>query len=69
MCVWRAARPSSTASRIHAISASSSAWKGGTWPSAVGEARAKVDAAVKLSMGYKFDWGGEYKEYLHRGNR
>jgi len=32
--------------------------------SAVGEARQKVDAAVKLPMGYKFDWGGEYKEYL-----
>jgi cobalt-zinc-cadmium resistance protein CzcA len=32
--------------------------------SAVGEARAKVDAAVKLPIGYKFDWGGEYKEYL-----
>ncbi len=32
--------------------------------SAVGEARRKVDAAVKLPMGYKFDWGGEYKEYL-----
>ena len=24
----------------------------------------KVDAAVKLPIGYKFDWGGEYKEYL-----
>jgi Cu/Ag efflux pump CusA len=23
-----------------------------------------VDAAVKLPIGYKFDWGGEYKEYL-----
>src|SRR5271157_1491428 len=32
--------------------------------SAVGEARSKVDAAVKLPIGYKFDWGGEYKEYL-----
>ncbi len=32
--------------------------------SAVGEARKKVDAAVKLPMGYKFDWGGEYKDYL-----
>ncbi len=31
---------------------------------AVGEARRKVDAAVKLPIGYKFDWGGEYKEYL-----
>jgi cobalt-zinc-cadmium resistance protein CzcA len=31
---------------------------------AVGEARKKVDAAVKLPIGYKFDWGGEYKEYL-----
>ncbi len=32
--------------------------------SAVGEARKKVDDAVKLPIGYKFDWGGEYKEYL-----
>ena len=32
--------------------------------SAVGEARRKVDAAVNLPIGYKFDWGGEYKEYL-----
>ena len=32
--------------------------------SAVGEARRKVDAAVTLPIGYKFDWGGEYKEYL-----
>jgi len=32
--------------------------------SAVGEARKKVETAVKLPMGYKFDWGGEYKEYL-----
>ena len=32
--------------------------------SAVGEARRKVAAAVKLPIGYQFDWGGEYKEYL-----
>ena len=32
--------------------------------SAVGEARKKVDAAVKLPIGYRYDWGGEYKEYL-----
>ena len=32
--------------------------------SAVGEARQKVDAAVKLPIGYTFDWGGEYKDYL-----
>jgi cobalt-zinc-cadmium resistance protein CzcA len=32
--------------------------------SAVGEARRKVAAAVKLPIGYRFDWGGEYKEYL-----
>jgi cobalt-zinc-cadmium resistance protein CzcA len=32
--------------------------------SAVAEARRRVDAAVKLPIGYKFDWGGEYKEYL-----
>ncbi len=32
--------------------------------SAVGEARKKVDQAVKLPIGYTFDWGGEYKQYL-----
>jgi cobalt-zinc-cadmium resistance protein CzcA len=32
--------------------------------SAVGEARKKVDHIVKLPVGYRFDWGGEYKEYL-----
>jgi cobalt-zinc-cadmium resistance protein CzcA len=32
--------------------------------SAVGEARRKVAAAVKLPIGYRFDWGGEYQEYL-----
>ncbi len=32
--------------------------------SAVGEARKRVADAVKLPIGYKFDWGGEYKEYL-----
>jgi cobalt-zinc-cadmium resistance protein CzcA len=32
--------------------------------SAVGEARQKVAAAVRLPIGYRFDWGGEYKEYL-----
>jgi cobalt-zinc-cadmium resistance protein CzcA len=32
--------------------------------SAVGEARRKVDEAVKLPIDYRFDWGGEYKEYL-----
>ena len=31
---------------------------------AVGDARKRVDNAVKLPIGYKFDWGGEYKEYL-----
>ena len=31
---------------------------------AVGDARKRVEAAVKLPIGYKFDWGGEYKEYL-----
>jgi heavy metal efflux system protein len=31
---------------------------------AVGEARKKVDQAVKLPIGYKMEWGGEYKEYL-----
>ncbi|HLJ51603.1 MAG TPA: CusA/CzcA family heavy metal efflux RND transporter [Bryobacteraceae bacterium] len=32
--------------------------------SAVGEARSKVEAAVHLPIGYRFDWGGEYKDYL-----
>ena len=32
--------------------------------SAVGEARKRVDDAVKLPIGYRFDWGGEYKDYL-----
>ncbi len=32
--------------------------------SAVGEARRKVDAQVALPIGYFFDWGGEYKDYL-----
>jgi cobalt-zinc-cadmium resistance protein CzcA len=32
--------------------------------SAVGEARQKVAEAVKLPLGYRFDWGGEYKDYL-----
>ena len=32
--------------------------------SAVADARRKVDAAVPLPMGYTYDWGGEYKEYL-----
>ena len=32
--------------------------------SAVGEASKKVEQAVPLPIGYKFDWGGEYKEYL-----
>jgi len=31
---------------------------------AVGEARRNVAAAVKLPIGYRFDWGGEYKDYL-----
>ena len=32
--------------------------------SAVGEARQKVEEGVKLPIGYRYDWGGEYKEYL-----
>jgi cobalt-zinc-cadmium resistance protein CzcA len=32
--------------------------------SAVADAQKQVDAAVKLPIGYSFDWGGEYKEYL-----
>ncbi len=31
---------------------------------AVEEARRAVDQAVKLPVGYTFDWGGEYKDYL-----
>jgi cobalt-zinc-cadmium resistance protein CzcA len=31
---------------------------------AVGEAKQKVDQAVRLPIGYTFDWGGEYKDYL-----
>jgi cobalt-zinc-cadmium resistance protein CzcA len=31
---------------------------------AVGEARKKVEDAVKLPIGYRFEWGGEYKDYL-----
>jgi cobalt-zinc-cadmium resistance protein CzcA len=31
---------------------------------AVDEARRAVDQAVKLPVGYTFDWGGEYKDYL-----
>jgi heavy metal efflux system protein len=61
---WKAARPLFIANRIRASSVCSSAWKAATWRSAVGEARRKVAAAVKLPIGYKFDWGGEYKEYL-----
>ena len=32
--------------------------------SAVQEAQQKVTAAVRLPIGYTYDWGGEYKEYL-----
>jgi cobalt-zinc-cadmium resistance protein CzcA len=32
--------------------------------SAVGEARKKVEDAIKLPIGYRYDWGGEYKDYL-----
>ena len=31
---------------------------------AVGEAREKVAKAVQAPIGYRLDWGGEYKEYL-----
>jgi cobalt-zinc-cadmium resistance protein CzcA len=31
---------------------------------AVNDARTKVAAAVNLPLGYRFDWGGEYKDYL-----
>ena len=32
--------------------------------SAVADARQQVESAVRLPMGYTYDWGGEYKEYL-----
>ena len=32
--------------------------------SAVQEAKDKVSAAVRLPLGYTYDWGGEYEEYL-----
>jgi heavy metal efflux system protein len=32
--------------------------------SAVGEARRRVDQSVKLPIGYTFNWGGEYQDYL-----
>ena len=32
--------------------------------SAVGEARKTVESRVKLPLDYRFDWGGEYKDYL-----
>jgi cobalt-zinc-cadmium resistance protein CzcA len=32
--------------------------------SAVQEAKSKVSGAVPLPLGYTYDWGGEYKEYL-----
>ncbi len=31
---------------------------------AVEEARREVDRQMKLPLGYTFDWGGEYKDYL-----
>ena len=31
---------------------------------AVGEARRRVADEVKLPIGYRYDWGGEYKDYL-----
>ncbi|HEY3742279.1 MAG TPA: CusA/CzcA family heavy metal efflux RND transporter [Bryobacteraceae bacterium] len=31
---------------------------------AVGEAKRVVEKTVSLPIGYKFDWGGEYKDYL-----
>ena len=31
---------------------------------AVADARKRVDAAVPLPIGYTYDWGGEYKDYL-----
>ncbi len=32
--------------------------------SAVGEARRRVARSIKLPIGYTFEWGGEYKDYL-----
>jgi cobalt-zinc-cadmium resistance protein CzcA len=31
---------------------------------AIGQARSEVARAVRLPGGYRFDWGGEYKDYL-----
>lgn len=31
---------------------------------AVGEAKRKVEQTIRLPIGYTFDWGGEYKDYL-----
>jgi cobalt-zinc-cadmium resistance protein CzcA len=31
---------------------------------AVGEARRKIEREVPLPVGYRYDWGGEYKDYL-----
>jgi cobalt-zinc-cadmium resistance protein CzcA len=32
--------------------------------SAIGQARDEVARAIRLPAGYRFDWGGEYKDYL-----
>ena len=37
--------------------------------SAVGEARRRVARRVQLPVGYTFDWGGEYKDYLSSRHR
>ena len=31
---------------------------------AVGEARRKIERGVPLPVGYRYDWGGEYQDYL-----
>ena len=51
-------------SRTRASSASSSASKGATWRARWRTRSRRSQAAVHLPIGYTFDWGGEYKEYL-----
>ena len=45
-------------------SACSSAWKAATWRARWAKRGRRSRTAVKLPIGYRFDWGGEYKDYL-----
>ena len=49
---------------IRASSACNSAWKAATWPARWARRAARWTRRCKLPIGYQFDWGGEYKEYL-----